>query len=453
MSVREEIVEVFDALDNAADLLCEMSFDALTTREWMATLDRLERVVRRLQTPQHALINQLSAHASEEELGAKLRAALADRLRITKADASRRIAEAEDLGQRRAMTGEPLPPRLTATAAAQRKGLIGDGHIKVIRDFLTHLPADVDPGTREAAEADLAGKATEFRPDQVAKYAREVMALLHPDGDYSDAERGRKRGITLGQQDYDGMSRISGLITPELRAMIEATWAKLAAPAAGQPADHTPASDGEPDAQPIGNDTRSQPQRHHDAFTTALRTLLASGTLGHHNGLPVSIIVTATLNDLQTATGKAVTADGTLVPMSQVIRWADAAKHHYLAIFDGAKPLALYHKKRLASPAQRIMLYAKDRGCTKPGCTAPAYNCQVHHVSGWTNTHRTDITDLTLACGPHNRLAEKGWKTRTNTNGHTEWLPPDPHDHGQPRTNTFHHPEKLLAPDDDADVP
>jgi len=139
------------------------------------------------------------------------------------------------------------------------------------------------------------------------------------------------------------------------------------------------------------------------------------------------------------------------VPMSDVIRWASAA-HHYLAIFNDGKPLALYHTKRLASPAQRIMLYAKERGCTKPRCDAPAYHSQVHHVQGWTNTHRTDINDLTLACGPDNRLAEKGWTTRKNAKGETEWLPPPHLDYGQPRINTYHHPEKLLAPDDDEPV-
>ncbi|WP_231975411.1 DUF222 domain-containing protein, partial [Mycobacterium sp. E1715] len=66
--------------------------------------------------------------------------ALADRLRITKAEAARRIAEAADLGERRALTGEPLAPKLTATAAGQRAGRIGEGHINVIRDFLAHLP-------------------------------------------------------------------------------------------------------------------------------------------------------------------------------------------------------------------------------------------------------------------------------------------------------------------------
>jgi len=162
----------------------------------------------------------------------------------------------------------------------------------------------------------------------------------------------------------------------------------------------------------------------------------------------VSIVVTASLKDLEAAAGKALTGGGTLVPMSDVIRWAGHA-HHYLAIFDNGKPLALYHTKRLASPAQRIMLYAKDRGCTKPGCDAPAYHSQVHHVRGWAATRRTDIDDLALACGIDNRLVEKGWTTRTNARGETEWIPPPHLDHGQPRTNTFHHPERFLRDGDD----
>jgi Domain of unknown function (DUF222) len=153
-------------------------------------------------------------------------------------------------------------------------------------------------------------------------------------------------------------------------------------------------------------------------------------------------VVTTTLRELEAATGKALTGGGTLVPMADVIRWASHA-HHYLAIFDKGKALALHHTKRLASPAQRIVLYAKDRGCTKPGCTAPAYHSQVHHVRGWTTTHRTDINDLTLTCGPDNRLAEQGWTTRTNAHGDTEWIPPPHLDRGQPRTNPYHHPERF----------
>ena len=336
-SSREEIVEVFDALDANLDRLCELSFDVLTTPELLRALERLERVARRPRAPQHSIINQLGAQAGEEELGGTLRCALADRLRITKADAGRRIAEAEDLGERHALTGEPLAPQLSATAAAQRDGLIGDGHVRVIRSFFAHLPAEVDLGTREAAEADLAGKAGGYRPDELATYAQQIMDWLHPDGEFSDQERARKRGIMLGKQEFDGMSRLSGLVTPDLRAAIESMLAKLAAPGACNPDDETPVVDTTPDEDAVRRDHRSQAQRNHDGFLAGLRGLLASGQLGQHNGLPVSIVVSTTLQDLEAATGKALTGGGTLVPMSDVIRWASHA-HHYLAIFDTASP-------------------------------------------------------------------------------------------------------------------
>jgi hypothetical protein len=134
--------------------------------------------------------------------------------------------------------------------------------------------------------------------------------------------------------------------------------------------------------------------------------------------------------------------------MSDVIRLASHA-HHYLAIFDNGTALALYHTKRLASPAQRIVLYAKDRGCTFPGCTVPANLCQAHHNDPYATNPVTDINDLTLTCHPNHKLADQGWTTRKNARGDTEWIPPPHLDHGQPRTNTYHHPEKLLQDDDD----
>ncbi|AGM02116.1 hypothetical protein AO15_03866 [Mycobacterium tuberculosis M1700] len=130
---RERIVEVFDALDAELDRLDEVSFEVLTTPERLRSLERLECLVRRLPAVGHTLINQLDAQASEEELGGTLCCALANRLRITKPDAALRIADAADLGPRRALTGEPLAPQLTATATAQRQGLIGEAHVKVIR--------------------------------------------------------------------------------------------------------------------------------------------------------------------------------------------------------------------------------------------------------------------------------------------------------------------------------
>ncbi|MCV7381836.1 DUF222 domain-containing protein, partial [Mycobacterium alsense] len=118
-SSREEIVEAFGALDADLERLGGLSFDGLTTPERLGVLERLERAARRLRAPQHGLINQLDAQAGQAELGGSLRTALADRLRITRGEAGRRIEEAADLGERRALTGQPLAPQLEASAAAQ----------------------------------------------------------------------------------------------------------------------------------------------------------------------------------------------------------------------------------------------------------------------------------------------------------------------------------------------
>jgi hypothetical protein len=314
-SSREEIVEVFNALDAELDRLCALTFDVFTTPERLRALERLERVARRLRAPQHALINQLRAQASPEELGGTVRSALADRLRITKAEAGRRVEEAADLGERRALTGERLAPQLPATAAAQRDGEIGEGHIKVIRSFFAHLPTEVDLSTREAADADLAEQASGYRPDELAKYAQRIMDWLNPDGEFSDEQRARKRGITLGKQEYDGMSRLSGYLTLEARAALESVFAKLAAPGMCNPDDQTPVVDEEPSEQAVRRDTRSTPQRNHDAVLAALRGLLCSGDLGRQNGLPVSIVVTTTLQELQAGAGKGLTGGGSWVSM------------------------------------------------------------------------------------------------------------------------------------------
>ena len=106
--------------------------------------------------------------------------------------------------------------------------------------------------------------------------------------------------------------------------------------------------------------------------------------------------------------------------MCDVIRMARHA-HHYLAVFDKGQALALYHTKRLASPGQRIVLYAKDRGCTRPGCDVPGYWSEVHHVEEWATTHCTDVNTLALACGSDHPLVKPGgWVTRKRKDGNTE---------------------------------
>jgi len=54
---REEIQEDFDVLGTAVSRVVGHAFDALTTPERLALLERLERETRRLRAPGHELIN------------------------------------------------------------------------------------------------------------------------------------------------------------------------------------------------------------------------------------------------------------------------------------------------------------------------------------------------------------------------------------------------------------
>ncbi|RDH79284.1 HNH endonuclease [Mycolicibacterium moriokaense] len=438
------------AIDADIDALLAEQVDG-TLAERTAAASALERVARRLPAVGHRLISAI-AEVPTEKLGEpSLAAALSTLLRISSTEANRRIKEAADLGPRTAITGESLPPMLSNTAAAQLRGQIGAEHVAIIRKFFKKLPGFVDHDTREAAETQLAQLACGLRPEELHKAADRLAMMLDQDGELTDADRARRSFFTVGKQQPDGMSEIRGRLDPEARGLWEAVAAKWAAPGMCNPDDENPCIDGEPTPEACRGDTRSTGKRNHDAFKAVCRAILASGQLGSHNGLPVTMVILARLAELESGRGYAVTGGGTLIPMSEVIRQA-AAAHHYLAIFDDHTEEALYlgRAKRFASKGQRIVLYHRDRGCTFPGCTAPAYHSEVHHRDrDWAAGGLTNIDDETLACGKDNRRVKPGgWTTRTRKDGRTEWIPPPALDTGQARVNNYHHPERYLTPDE-----
>lgn len=97
---REQVVEVFDALAADLDRALELDFDVLTPQECLAILQRCETLRRRLPAVEHPLVNQV-AITDPGEIGGKPRWVLADTLRITRGEAGRRIADAQELGPRR----------------------------------------------------------------------------------------------------------------------------------------------------------------------------------------------------------------------------------------------------------------------------------------------------------------------------------------------------------------
>ncbi|WP_041306631.1 HNH endonuclease signature motif containing protein [Mycolicibacterium vanbaalenii] len=459
-------------------------------RELIGLLAQLTQVLRSVPTLEHQILARLTAETEPHRLGeGSWKKVLTTSLRVSGAEAGRRLSRAKTLGPRCAMTGELLAPLWEATAAAQAQGLLSEEHVAVIAKFHKDLPAWVDVDTRAHADRQLARKGVGVGPEELDEAAGRLLMMIDQDGpEPCDKDLARKRSFRVGKQQPDGFRKVSGYVDAELGAYLDATLAKEAAPGANMPTDQPgsdePAGDEEPGSDEpdsdesdsgdevsgggeaaeqtgdrsartsarAGRDTRTQDQRNHDGLKALLRRLLGSGRLGSHNGLPVTVVVSTTLQELEKGAGVAVTGGGSLLPMPDLIRLA-ARAHHYLYVYDQHSGQSLYlgRAKRLANAAQRIVLHARDRGCTRPGCTAPGYWCQAHHASAdFVDGGLTNIDDLTLACPcDHRMLDNTGWRTRKNGKNQTEWLPPPDLDTGQHRTNDYHHPERHLLPEDD----
>lgn len=440
------VTGAIERIEEALDVLSGVDLAAVSADDLIRLAGRCETLARR----HGVLAGDIAVAVSRRDisaLGGAPHKVLADWLRITPTEARRRTTLAEALAPRTSLTGQPLPPRQPATAAGWRAGDLDAEHVRVIQRFLAELPCAVSAADREHAETVLAGHARDLRPDQLARLAQKLTLILNPDGTFTDTDRAARRGFSWGPQQANGMSQGRLCATPALRAEIDALFAKFAAPGRANPADQTPLIDGEPSQARIDADTRTMAQRQHDALSAVMRSLLGNPKLGQHNGLPVTVIVSASLQDLQAGAGVGITAAGTGIPIPDLIRMASHS-YHYLSLFDKATGRALWlgRTKRIASADQRIVLHERDRGCTFPGCTAPGYASQAHHATlDWADGGHTNIDDLAFGCGPHNRLVtDDGWNTRKLPNGTTEWIPP-PHLPLKGGINTYHHPERLLG--------
>lgn len=445
------------ALAAAVRAISELDFGALDPSARFHILEQLEAARRRQVAVSHDIVAGLDRQ-DPAGIGGPLHRLLADWLRVSCAEARRRIRNAVQLAPRHTLTGAELPPALPATAAAWHDGVLDGEHLHVIQQFFRDLPEATPPQVVTEAEVFLAEQAGRVRPDQLAKIAIRYAQQINPDGRFTDRDRAIRRGFIWSAQRRDGMSIGRLVATPELRANIDAWLARFAAPGMCNPSDETPCVAGEPTRDAGIHDMRSYAQRNHDALNALVRGQLGDPKLGVHHGLPVTVIVSTTLAELNAGAGFGVSAGGTLLPMRDLIRMAGHA-YHYLAIFDDHRQRALYlgRTRRVASADQWVVLYARDRGCTAPNCDVPGYHTEAHHIQPWRRGGRTDINDLTLACHSDHLLTEKGWRTRRRADGRIEWLPPP--QLGLPSaTNDFHHPERYLpgaesgvSPDDHAE--
>ena len=233
-------------LDAVVDFLHTHRLDSLSGDEELAVLRRLETHKNRLPTVEHRLIADVEARGTAREHGCASTATLLVRvLRINPLEAGARVRAAAQLGARRGLTGEVLPPLFAQVAAAQAAGVISAAHARVITKTISTLPEAIRAEHEDLFEESLVEQAHSTNPFQLAQVAQAMAYLLDQDGTLvEEHERHRRRELRI-QRRPDGSAQIEGELTALCAEALLATLEPFAAPVpAGQDGAKDPAATG-----------------------------------------------------------------------------------------------------------------------------------------------------------------------------------------------------------------
>ena len=415
-SADARVAEMLSRLASVVDELAAVEVSQLSDAGVVEAAQVAERLARRTAA---AVTDRLVVEASDRNLPHALgyrdvRGFLADRLGV--GDPAIRSQIITATGSFTSIVGEVREPACPTLSRYWVDGQIAPARARAVLEVLDQIPHQIPADVRAAAEAQMAGYGVQFTPKEITNLGTRLIAHLDPDGTVTDGkDRARRRRLWVNRQGADLMSRLTADLDPATRARLDVVLDAWAKPGMNNPDDDTSpvgpvtAANAEQVAEAAARDQRSQAQRNHDAFSALPARVVESGMLGGtHRGLPIQVIVKTTLAELEAQAGMAQTASGTLLPIPDLISMAAASGvQPYLAVFaeHTSVPLYLGRSKRLASPGQRLALFAAEGGgvCSAPGCTQPASRVAMHHAAkDWAQGGRTDIDQLAPACDMHN---------------------------------------------------
>ena len=153
------------------------------------------------------------------------------------------------------------------------------------------------------------------------------------------------------------------------------------------------------------------------------------GAPGHDQG---RVFVTVDFEDLKTRSGAGSTITGQLLGMETIRRIACDAMIIPVVLGTGSEVLDVGRARRLFTPGLLRALWLRDRGCTIPGCTAPPFWADAHHLIHWVDGGVTSLLNGALLCGRHHTIAHQQGLDRNRHHQRSDLAPLTTQPHSPP---------------------
>ena len=354
----------------------------------------IERASRALEALRTAAIGRFDAAGGASIDGSGSTAAwLRNHCRFSSGEASARVQTA------RALRDLPL------TAAALASGRIPYANATAIASLARDAPLEV----MRSCEAEMLVAAEQLNPEQLRGFVSRLRHTYAKDAVRRDeAARYQLRQFHLASS-FDRLGAVQGWLMPEVAAGLRVLLENRMTP-------------------PAPGDTRSHPQRLHDALAAWVEETLATGNVHHDGGERPHITIIIPMQTLHDTPGAPPALLERHGPISgEAARRLSCDAHVARVITDGkSEILDTGRYTRTVTPAQRRALRARDGDtCVTPGCTVPTRWCQVHHVKPWSEGGGTDLTNLAHLCHHHHHDVHERRHTLTrHPDGHWGKQPP-----------------------------
>jgi hypothetical protein len=328
---------------------------------------------------------------------------------------ARRGGASVGTARREAALGRALERDVSATARAVERGEISLEHARVLTEVAATSEARraaLASDRPDRNEAYLLAQARRLGVDDFRRLVRRWAAAVDTAAHEAEQRAATERQYLRLVRRRDGVDLQGFLANDSAETLATALRAVAGVPAA--------------------EDARTGEQRAAAALTDLARAVLDHGLGGGGTSLVRPHLLVHVPYETYLAVAAGADADGVPAPLPQALETTDGRLGAPAELDDGTPipgsvlaqlacdarvtrivfgpkgvPLDVGWAQRTYTGPQRAAVVARDRTCRYPGCSAPPFLCEVHHVLWWSRLGRTSVENGVLLCAHHHRLVHQ----------------------------------------------